>query len=286
MDHGVTAAFGAAVLYNLASVVQKSQAERESTTGLRLVVRLFARPVWVLGVIAQIAGLALHLFAMTRAPLTIVQPIIAAGIVFLVAFAALILGERPGGRELVGMATTAGGVALLLSSDAGPVTMAPVTTGGFLAVILTTASVVAALVAISARLRAAAESQAAVTLGVAVGVAQGMSDAMNRLMSAWLVPGVGWRPPAAMATAAIAGVLAFGSLGFALTQDAFRLYRANTLMPSMQTAQLIVPVGIAVALYGQPLPSRPEDAIAWALAFVLVAVGVAALSSSRRIAVA
>ena len=46
---GIVAAFGAALLYNLATVLQKSQAQREAVEGIRLVARLFTRPLWLLG---------------------------------------------------------------------------------------------------------------------------------------------------------------------------------------------------------------------------------------------
>ena len=92
---GVAAAVVAGCLYNLAIVVQKSQAELVAETGVAILGALSARPLWILGVALQVLGLVFHGFALTEAPVTVVQPIIASGIGFLVLFAALILRERP-----------------------------------------------------------------------------------------------------------------------------------------------------------------------------------------------
>jgi drug/metabolite transporter (DMT)-like permease len=280
---GIVAAFGAALLYNLATVLQKSQAQREAVEGIRLVARLFTRPVWLLGVACQIAGLGLHVVALARAPVTVVQPIIAAGIVFLVILAALALGERAGQRELAGMAATMGGVALLLTEAGEPATLGRVPVAALAGVILVAAGLIAGLSIVSARVPLVRASAGAVMFGLAIGLAQGMSDALNRLMGAWLLAGQGWRPPAPMGVAALVGLLAFGGVGFVLSQDAFRRHRANTVVPSMQTAQLVVPVGIAVTLYGQALPAGPAATLGWMVAFGLIVVGIVVLSGSAQV---
>jgi uncharacterized membrane protein len=89
MSAGVVAAIAAALLYNLAVVIEKTQAERVETSGVRILASLARRPVWLLGFAIQRVGFGLHYLALTRAPVTIVQPIIAAGIVFVVIFSAL-----------------------------------------------------------------------------------------------------------------------------------------------------------------------------------------------------
>src|SRR5256885_13209166 len=122
---GVAAAVAAGCLYNLAVVVQKSQAELVAETGVAILGSLMARPLWLLGVALQVLGLVFHGYALTEAPVTVVQPIIASGIAFLVVFAALILRERPSARELVGMLLAVSGVSLLAFQIPGPVALAP-----------------------------------------------------------------------------------------------------------------------------------------------------------------
>ncbi len=130
MHTGILAAIAATMLYNLAVVVQKTQAQRVSTSGVRIIGSLSMRPIWLLGIAVQMTGFGLHFLALTRAPVTVIQPIIAAGITFVVIFAALLLRERPGRREISGMVMAISGVILLVTRLEGPTTMAKVSVGG------------------------------------------------------------------------------------------------------------------------------------------------------------
>src|SRR4029453_5658520 len=117
---GVAAGVVAGGLHNLAFVGQKSPGELVAETGVAILGPLMTRPLWLLGVALQVLGLVFHGFALTEAPVTIVQPIIATGIAFLVVFAALILRERPSARELFGMLLAVSGVSLLALPIQGP----------------------------------------------------------------------------------------------------------------------------------------------------------------------
>jgi drug/metabolite transporter (DMT)-like permease len=74
---------------------------------------LFSQRMFALGML--IAGVAwiLHVAALAVAPMSIVQAALAAGIVLLAIMAERMLGLRVSGREWVGVALTAGGLALL-----------------------------------------------------------------------------------------------------------------------------------------------------------------------------
>ncbi len=86
---GVLAAFAATILYNLSVVIQKMKAQQASTSGVRLMATLVTKPLWLFGIGLQMVGLAFHFFALTKAPVTVVQPVIAAGVVFVaIGFAA------------------------------------------------------------------------------------------------------------------------------------------------------------------------------------------------------
>ena len=147
--------------------MQKRQAQREQASGVRLVAHLGARPVWLLGVGCQITGLSFHVVALTRAPVTVVQPIIAAGIVFLVLLAALILHERPRPREIVGIALAMGGVVPLLSTAGAPAVLVPVTAGGFVGTVRAAGGLMTTMRFLSASTRIERKSTAAVLLGLA-----------------------------------------------------------------------------------------------------------------------
>jgi drug/metabolite transporter (DMT)-like permease len=247
---GVAAAALATMFYGLAVVMQKSQAERVGAGGVRILGALARRPRWLLAVGIQMIGLAFHSFALTRAPVALVQPIIASGVAFVVLFAFLLLDERPTRREMTGTALLIGGLALLVQELRGSAAIQDVVPQDLGLALGSCVALIAVLTG-SGRYLGVGSGLAAVALAGAAGLGQGMSDAMNRLVGAWLVPTRGWVPPAPMAIAAVLLLVAFGLQGLATAQNALRVYRANTVVPCLVAAQLLVPIAMAQVVYGQ-----------------------------------
>ena len=284
MNPGVLAAFSAAMLYNLAIVVQKTQAEQTSASGVQILGALSKRPLWLLGIGIQIAGFVLHSFALTRAPVTVVQPIIASGIAFVVIFAAVILGERPTSRELAGMALSVAGLSLLVVRPGPLDAMQQVALQDLGLALGSAAVVIAGMLQLSSAAAIESVGIRAVLVGSAAGMGEGMSDAMNRLVGAWLAPSIGWIPPASIGVAAAVLLFVFGFQGFISAQNALKLYRANTVIPCILIAQLMVPIAMASLLYGQTLPRGGIDLAIWIVAIALSVGGIATLSRSAHVA--
>jgi drug/metabolite transporter (DMT)-like permease len=284
MLSGVLAALGAALLYNLAVVIEKSQAEQVEANGLRILGSLAKRPIWLLGFALQLVGFGLHYLALTRAPVIMVQPIIAAGIVFVVVFSALLLGERIRRREVTGIFLAISGVMLLLVQLQGSAAMGEVHFQQLVAVLVAAAIGIGVLLAVSASPRIQSIEIRAVALGTAAGLGQGMSDAMNRLMGAWLSPHSGWVPPDAMGITAMVCLAPFGFEGLAAAQNGLKAFRANTVVPCMLTTQLLVPVVLSLALFGQPAPTGVARLAVWVGAFGLTLGGILTLSMSPAVA--
>ena len=284
MDAGVVAAFSAAMLYNLAIVVQKTQAEQATASGVQILGALSKRPLWLLGIGIQIAGFVLHSFALTRAPVTVVQPIIASGIAFVVIFAAVILGERPTAREMVGMALSVAGLSLLVVRPGPLDAMQQVALQDLGLALGSAAVVIAGMLQLASAAAIESVGIRAVLVGSAAGLGEGMSDAMNRLVGAWIAPSVGWIPPASIGVAAALLLFGFGFQGFISAQNALKLYRANTVIPCILIAQLMVPIAMASLLYGQTLPRGGIDLAIWIVAIALSVGGIATLSRSAHVA--
>jgi len=117
---GVGVAIVAASLYNAGIAVQALDArESSSDHALRasLLARLAAQPRWLLGTALVTVGWTLQAGALLFAPLTVVQPALAVGLLLLLAIGARVLHEPVGAREiaavvaigvgLVGLAVTA-----------------------------------------------------------------------------------------------------------------------------------------------------------------------------------
>lgn len=285
MGIGIASAIAASFLYNLSVVLQKREAERTEAGGVRIVAALAHRPWWLAGVAFLLSGFACHAFALTRAPVAVVQSIIAAGVVFLVLLAAVVLHERPGRRELTGSAIAVTGTILLVATTNAPAALAPVPVP-VLGITLAAVGLVIFLCArYGLRRSRAMAASAAVLMGIAIGFSNGTSDSMNRLMGAWLAPGDGWMPPDRVGIAVIVLLVAFGAVGFVLSQHAFRRYRANVLVPTALVAQLVVPIAIATFVYRQAVPRGVAEALARGAALLVIAVGVAILGRSATVSV-
>src|SRR5262245_47419415 len=101
---GALAAAGASTCYETSYALQALEARRGRifhTVDVSLLARLARRPLWLGAIALAVVGWPIQLVALSLAPLTLVQPIIALGVVLLLVLAARILHERIGTRERV-----------------------------------------------------------------------------------------------------------------------------------------------------------------------------------------
>src|SRR5271167_1666023 len=99
---GIAAAVGASSLYSLGIALQAmdaKQAPPEEYLRLALVGRLLRRGRWLLGTGLSVLGWPLQVVALLLAPLVVVQPALAAGLLVLLFFAQRMLGEHAGRYE-------------------------------------------------------------------------------------------------------------------------------------------------------------------------------------------
>jgi len=78
---------------------------------------LALRPLWLLSIVLALAGFALQVMALRQIPLTLVQPLLATGLLGLLAFSATVLGERVGWREVGAVAAIGIGVTAIALTD-------------------------------------------------------------------------------------------------------------------------------------------------------------------------
>ena len=113
---GSLAAVAASLMFNLGLALQALEARRvPRKLGLRLglVGRLLRRPRWLLGQILGTAGIAPQVYALSVAPFALVQPLLAVGLLSLLALATVGLDEKVGVVSLLGVAAIIGGIALV-----------------------------------------------------------------------------------------------------------------------------------------------------------------------------
>ena len=81
----VVSALGSALFYALASVLQQRAARgvpHERSLRFSLLTALLARPLWVVGVLADVVGFLLQFYALDHGALVLVQPLLVSGLLF------------------------------------------------------------------------------------------------------------------------------------------------------------------------------------------------------------
>src|SRR6202049_193444 len=110
---GILAAIGASTLYSLGIALQAmdaKEAPREEHLRLALVWSLLRRARWQAGTGLSILGGPLQIVALLLAPLTVVQPALAVGLLVLIFLAQRMLGEHAGRYEYLAIGAIVIGV--------------------------------------------------------------------------------------------------------------------------------------------------------------------------------
>jgi hypothetical protein len=270
---GIAAAIGASSLYSLGIALQAMDArETSSEEHLRigLVRELIGRVRWLLGTGLSMLGWPLQVVALLLAPLVVVQPTMAVGLLVLLFLAKRMLGEHPGRYEYLAM-----GAILLGVVGAG--VFAPARSTTHTSEQLTITLVLVALGAASLlpyALRTLGHPAPALTMFCA-GLAYGWSGVATKLASDdlanhHLLVAAAW----ALSTAAASGV------GVLSEMSALQSRPAIQVAPVVFVTQTIVPVVLAPTLLGEHFSATPGGGVPLSLALALLIAGAALLARS------
>jgi drug/metabolite transporter (DMT)-like permease len=274
---GALAAGAAAICYETSYVVQALEARRVPLGGtieVSLLTRLMRRPRWLGAIALAAVGWPLQLLALALAPLTLVQPVIALGIVFLLVLASRVLHERIEAGAVVCCAGVVLGVAGIAwaapersSSHAGPAALglALGVLGAFVAVPYAAAALGRSLIPALWLVVAAGAGDAWAAFGAKI-----LVDELSRAMFS-LALGFAAASGAALA----AGLLSETS--------ALQRYPASRVGPAVLAMQVAIPVILAGLVGGESWGDTPLDgaAVVGSLALVMVSGGL--LARSRAI---
>jgi len=269
---GVALAAAAAVCFDGALAFQAAEARREDAMRAgHLLARLVRRPRWLLATGLAVVGWPLQLAALSLAPVTLVQPTLAFGLVVLLAASAVVLHEPVGRVEVAGALAIIGGVVVLTlvapsheDSHSGLVSL--------LAVIAPLA-----VLALTPWLRHGRGRPAA--LGAAAGfVATGLT---TKLVSDGLGTGdvlaiVGW----GVLTALLAVAAAADDMG------AMQDLPASRVAPAILVAEIVGPVLLAPFLFGERWSQTPGGGVWIVVGLVAVLCGALPLAASTTSAAA
>jgi drug/metabolite transporter (DMT)-like permease len=268
---GFAAAAGAAACYEVSYAAQALEARSvDASHELRasLLVRLVRRPRWIAAIALALLGWGLQIVALGLAPLTLVQPTLALGLLLLLYLSHRVLGEHVGPRDVLGVIGITAGVATI--ALCAPERTAEHAEGAGLAITL---AVLAAVTVLPFLLRA--RGVAVWLLVVSAGTGDALAAFVAKLVSDELASG---SLLVALAFAAGAGL----ALLFGLTSELSALQRSSPtrVAPAVLVMQTMIPVLLAPLLVGESWGDTPGSGAALVAGFLLVAAGTAALAAS------
>src|SRR3954465_5780655 len=228
----------------------------------------FASKWFAIGWGAAVLGWIFHVGAMAMAPLSVVQPVIAGGLVFLAVIAERFFGLELGKRQWIGVACPAVGLTLLavtLPLGGGP------HSGYSVAAMIAFESsllVVGTLLVMSHKLGVKHEHHG-VALGVAAGILFGVSDVAIKALTHGVGQDgiVGGLLSPWMAATIISSVLAFYASAGGLQKG-----EAVPVITLTSAAANVTAISGGILVFGDPLAHTPIGLVVQSFAFLLVLV--------------
>src|SRR2546421_4592328 len=232
-------------------------------------IALFSSPVYTLGIGIALGSWGLHVAALSLAPISIVQSVIAGGLVLLTVIADRVFGHDVTRREWIGVGLTALGLAFLAAtmhgtagsrhSDYDPSTLA----------VYVGAAAGIGLLAAAASRRTTAGGPA---LALSAGLLWGASDVSIKALSHHLDQGAfGWIHPLAL-------VVLFASIvGLAVSARSLQVGDAVPVIAVTSASANLCTIAAGPIVFGEPLPSDQFQLGVRLLAFALV-IGASALT--------
>jgi drug/metabolite transporter (DMT)-like permease len=272
---GVAAATAAAVCFDGAVVLQAQDARMvDPSHALRpsLLARLVVRRRWLAGTALALLGVPLHLLAFAFAPVTVVQPTLALGMLLLLAAGTRLLGEPVGRREWLAASAIVVGVALLAAASPRHTDHLPRLAEAAVPVAVLAAAVVAPFVAGGRR------AGAWLLIGGA-GCAFALSAVCGKLLVTELAAGRPWSAAALL----VAGG-ACSAVGLLVDMTALQRFEATRVAPPMFVIETAVPVALAPWLFAESWRGTVLEDAALAAGLLLVLVGGGLLGASRPVA--
>ncbi len=272
---GILAAVGASLLYNTSIALQALEAREvpgEHSLRPSLIGRLVRNRRWLGATGLGLLGWPLEIGALLLAPLTVVQPCLASGLILLLWLGATKLGEAPGRREAV--AVTAIIVGLAGVAWAAPDRSTDHAGAGVLALAL---GLVAIPIAAPYALRGRAIAVGLLPV-ISAGFGYAWTGIASKLLTDELAAGALLVAIAWLATAAV-------SEGLALLSEMSALQRrpATHVAPVMFAVQVLVPVLLAPLIFGESWGSTPLGGVALVAFMAISVAGTMLLAGSRAV---
>ena len=236
---------------------------------LRSTAALFRSRWWVIGFALAFLGWALHVVALSMAPLSLVQAVIAGGLALLAVPARRWFGVAVGTRDLIGLGLCAVGLGFLALTAGHAKEDGAFAHSSMLAFEGGTLALSGALLVASAHRRLI--SSGWLLLAVAAGTSIGVSDVAIKALAV-TVPS----SPLSVLSPWTAMAIVGGIGGFLALARGLQLGEPMAVIVAFSASATLSAITGGVLVFGDPLGSDALDVVARCLAFVAV-IGAAAL---------
>jgi drug/metabolite transporter (DMT)-like permease len=269
----------AAICYDTGYALQALEARRAPTRlALKpsLLGHLLRRRLWVGATVLSLVGWPLQILALSQAPLTLVQPTLALGLLILLFLGSRLLHEPVGPREIGAVALIIAAVGLSAWAAPGETGEVPRDAGLAVALSLLVA------VAISPYLVAAVTRRRlfpVLLLIIGAGSADAFAAFSGKLIAEdaaaahWLA--------AALWVAGVGGVIL---LGFLSETTALQRAAATRVAPAVLVMQIAIPIAMAPLVGGEGWGDTPGGGAVLVASLVILVTGVAVLGSAPAVA--
>lgn len=271
---GAVVASLASAFYNTGLLLQ-AEASRDEPISVTfapgLLVRLVQRRRWLAGSAVAVLGWPLQAFALTLAPLTVVQPLLAVGLIIPLAFGKRMLGDHVQRGDVLNIGLLVAGASLLVAL-APPRTN---TTGVHFRLVIALAALAAVLVC-ALLLAAVTRQRRGSMLMLAAGVGFALASITTKLIAdassrkEWTTLAI-WLA----VTAAAGGLALIGEM------NALQISPASTVAALVLALETIIPVTLAPFLFGE-VAGNSSTTTALRSAALAVTIGAAIVLTRTR----
>lgn len=262
-------AIATALLHRSAEITDR----RSAVGSVRFMARNVRHPMWIIGMLAELVGFALHAVAVHDGPLTLVQPLLVTGLVFALPVRALLDGRHPRRTELAWAAALAAGLVtfLLVATPVNGPSDAP----DFLPSVVAAVTIALALAtALLEGLRTGGR-HAGMALAFGAGTAFAAVAALLKVVTAELARG---GPLAALGDWPLWALALTGATGMILEQLAFRVATLPQALPVLSIVDPLASILIGWAVFDEPFRHSPLAIAAEAAGLALVVMTATALA--------
>lgn len=268
---------GAAFLGGGFVVQQREAAHTDVGPGLslRLLLVLMRRRVWWLGFGSMVIGYVLAGWSLGSGNLVLVEPLIAANMLFALPIAAMWCRQRPSWRSMIAALALAGGVSgfvIAARPNGGRSVEIPSNTWAAAGVVAAVLVAVATVMALRRR-----GDRRATWLGIATGIVYGMQDSLTRRVYG----GIADSAVDLLTSWPVWVLLAVGILGVLLAQNAFDCAPLSASLPAISVFEPMTGIVLGIIVFHSHVRTDPLSLGLSAFSLLVMLVGAHSLSKTH-----